>query len=408
MGYGPPPERYLGYLQDTLAGKDTYVALSERYIKEPNNIEVMFKLARKYEGRSSMWAKAEELYKKLIAMDPDGKSGSLTDKYEKWSAPYTQVAEYSLAQDALFSRKPDPAPFKAFIAKYPDSQSPLLKSAYSTLVNYYRYSAPQDAASKDEATKLFEGYIAKYPHDASVLNSYVAKIINDKEPIDKGLELAEKVKEIQGYPPNPAYAQNLAQLYELKGNPDKADMEYGKDFIDGYVLSTVRALTGYASYWLERNKNLESAEAMADTAAKIAPDESYALQRLAEIYVKLKKPDKAVSIYGPEFAKKNEADAQVLYAYAEFWSRQGQNLESASGAAKKSTELGPAYYSYYTLATILFKLKKYDEALQAAEKAVELAKPEAAKYSFPIKQYEALVKQIRDAQGKEKQPTIKK
>jgi tetratricopeptide (TPR) repeat protein len=78
------------------------------------------------------------------------------------------------------------------------------------------------------------------------------------------------------------------------------------------------------------------------------------------------------------------------------------------GAAKKSTELGPAYYSYYTLADILLKMKKYDEALKAAERAVELVKPEAAKYSFPTKQYEALVKQIRDAQGKEKQPTIKK
>ena len=400
-GYGPPPERYLEYFQNVLAGKDTYVALSERYVKEPNNVEVILKLARKYEGRSSMQAKAKELYNKVLALDPDGKSGSLTDNYEKWSVPYTQVAEFSLAQYAFSNRKPDPAPFKAFIAKYPDPQSPLLKYAYFYLVNYYKYSAPQDAASKDEGTKFFEEYVAKYPHDASVLNSYVEKIIKDKEPIDKGIELAEKVKGIQGYPVNPAYAQNLAQLYDLKGAPDKADQEYGKDFIDGYVTSTVRALTGYANYWLERSKNLESAEAMADTAAKMAPDESYTLQRLAEIYAKLKKPDKAVGIYGPEFAKKNEADAYVLYTYAEFWSRQGQNLESALGAAKKSTELGPEYYSYYTLATILLRMKKYDEALMAAEKAVELAKLAAAgERGFPTRQYEDLVKKIRDARGK--------
>ena len=108
-----------------------------------------------------------------------------------------------------------------------------------------------------------------------------------------------------------------------------------------------------------------------------------------------------MGIYGPEFAKKNEADANVLYTYAEFWSRQGQNLESALGAAKKSTELGPEYYSYYTLANILFKMKKYDEALKAAEKALELAKLAAAgDRGFPTRQYEDLVKQIRDARGK--------
>ena len=49
-------------------------------------------------------------------------------------------------------------------------------------------------------------------------------------------------------------------------------------------------------------------------------------------------------------------------------------------------------------AQVLFKLKKYPEALKAAEKAVELVKPMAVKYEgFPIQQYENLVKQIKDA-----------
>jgi len=46
-------------------------------------------------------------------------------------------------------------------------------------------------------------------------------------------------------------------------------------------------------------------------------------------------------------------------------------------------------------------MKKYDEALKAAEKAVELAKLAAAgERGFPMRQYEDLVKQIRDAKGK--------
>ena len=57
-------------------------------------------------------------------------------------------------------------------------------------------------------------------------------IRRDKEPVDKGITLAEKLKEIAGYPENPDYQQNLAQLYVLKGDPAKAEEEYGKDFID--------------------------------------------------------------------------------------------------------------------------------------------------------------------------------
>ncbi len=50
---------------------------------------------------------------------------------------------------------------------------------------------------------------------------------------------------------------------------------------------------------------------------------------------------------------------------------------------------------------MLFKLKRYDEALKAAEKAVELAKPMAAKYEgFTTAQYENLVKQIKEAMAK--------
>jgi len=142
-----------------------------------------------------MTAKGKELYQKIIALDPQGKAGNTTLEYIKATVSYTQAAEFELAQASVYGRKPDPAPIKAFMAKY--SQSPLLKEAYGYLANYYQYYASQNAAVKDEATKFFESYIAKYPNDASVLNSYVEKIVKDKGPVDKGIEIAEKVKEIQ-------------------------------------------------------------------------------------------------------------------------------------------------------------------------------------------------------------------
>jgi tetratricopeptide (TPR) repeat protein len=408
VGYGPPADKFLGKLQKVLSGEETYRTLTARYAKEPTNVEVVFKLAQKAGSRYTMPEKAKELYQKVIALDPNGKAGNYTFEYLKVTVPYTQAAEFELGQESVYSRKPDSAPLKAFITKYP--QSPLLKQAYSTLANYYRYSASNDAAVKAEAAKFFEEYIVRCPQDAAVLNSYVEWIIKEKEPLDKGIELAEKVKEVQGYPRNPEYTQNLAQLYVLKGDPAKADEEYGKDFIDGYVSNAVYALTGYANFWLEQNKNLESVEAAADTAIKMAPaSQWYTLQTVAGIFNKLNKTDKALAVYGPTFIKGNTGDQSILASYASFWSREGKNLESALEAARKSVELTSDYYNNYTLGNILYKLKKYDEALKYAEEAVVLVKPVAAKYQgFSTQNYEKLVKDIKDAIAKEKGGEIKK
>ena len=405
VGYGPPADKFLEKLQKVLTGEETYKTLTAKYAKEPTNVPVVFKLAQKTSSRYTMPEKAKELYQKVITLDPQGKAGNYTFDYLKATVSYTQAAEFELGQESIYARKPDAAPLNNFIAKYP--QSPLIKQAYSYLASYYQYNAPSDAAGKADAQKFLEEYTAKYPQDASALNSYVEWIVKQKAPLDKGIELAEKVKEIQGYPRNPEYAQNLAQLYILKGDAAKADEEYGKDFIDGYVSNAVYALTGYASFWIDQGKNLDSVEAAADTAVKMAPaSQSYTLQALAGIYTKLNKPDKALAIYGPAFIKANMGDQGILASYAAFWSRQGKNqegmnLESAQDAAKKSVELTSDYYNNYTLAKLLFKAKKYDEALKYAEKAVELVKPIAAKYEgFSTQQYDKLVKDIKDAIAK--------
>jgi thioredoxin-related protein len=193
VGYGPPADKFLEKIKKVLSGEETFKALSARYAKEPTNVEVLFKLGQKYSSRFTpeMTAKGKELYKKVIALDPEGKAGSYTDDYLKAQIPYTQGAEYELGQASAFDHKPDPAPLQAFIKKYPTSA--LVKNAYSYLAYYYGSQAP-----KAEATKFFEEYTAKYPEDRNVIGSYVERIIKDKEPVDKGITLAEKLKELAG------------------------------------------------------------------------------------------------------------------------------------------------------------------------------------------------------------------
>ncbi|HOW84944.1 MAG TPA: hypothetical protein P5119_06270 [Candidatus Aminicenantes bacterium] len=332
-------------------------------------------------------------------MDLGGRTASFYDENLKATVPYVEAAEFALGQAVAYGQKPDPAPLRTFIQKRP--ASPFLKNAYASLTYYYGYMAP-----REDADKFFDEYTGKFPDDKSALSSYVERIIKDKEPLDKGIGLALRLQEMAGYPQNPEYQQNLAQLYALKEDAAKADEEYGRDFADSYVSSVYSALTGYAGFWIDQGRNLAGAEEAADLAAAListsreeAP--SYYRSQVAGIYAKLKKDDKALAVYGPEIAKKNWDDQGALASYAGFWNRQGTNLESALAAARRSVELTSDYSNNFILAQLLFKLKDYPEALKAAEKAVELVKPMAAKYEgFPTQQYESLVKQIREALAK--------
>ena len=218
VGYGPPPEKFLERVEKTVNGIDTFKVLSEKYAKKPKNIEVVFKLAQKFDDRYDE-EKAKGLFNQVLSLDPDGMKG--TTEYRGEQVTYTEYAEFSLAMLAFYSRERDPNLFKGFIQKYPEGK--MTKDAYMYLGTFYRR-----AGSKEEATKFFEEYTSKYPDDPNVLNYYVLRIIMDKDNLDRGIELAEKIKEITNYNPRPYYMKNLAELYSLKGEQEKANEVYKK------------------------------------------------------------------------------------------------------------------------------------------------------------------------------------
>jgi tetratricopeptide (TPR) repeat protein len=345
--------------------------LSAAYAKNPKYVATVFKVARKWSERYDE-EKAIEKYKEVVALDPDGKAGTYTQEYTKITVPYTEFAEFSIATSSLSGQKPDMAPVRTFIGKYPKSK--LAKQAYGRMSGYYAYTAP-----KAEAAKFFEEYAAKYPNDPMVLYSWLSRINRDKEPVDKGIELAAKIEELTDFNPDPNINQLLAQIYTLKGDKAKAEELYGKTFMENQVTSFAFSLVAYAGYWLGQDANQDSALAMAETALKLEPENSYILQQAANAYAKSGKEAKALELYGPAFAKKNAADPTALYSYAGFWARQGKNLDDALAAAKKSVELMPgAYYFWNTLSLVHEKMKNTAEAIKAKEKAIELA-PDAAK-----------------------------
>jgi tetratricopeptide (TPR) repeat protein len=389
LGYDPPPDKFQTRLEKALRGEDTYKSISAAYAKDPRNIDVVFKLARKYDDRIDQ-EKAAEKYKEVIALDPEGKVGTYTTEYSKVTVPYTQYAEFAIATSSLYSEKPDLGPAKAFIQKYPESK--LVKETYDQMARYYGYQAP-----KEEALKFFPEYAAKFPNEARVLDAWLARIVKDKEPLDKGAELVSRIEELTRDNPLADINADIADFYILKGEKAKADEVYGKDFMEGKVNRFAFDLVGYANFWLANNANQESAVAMAETALKLQPENAYILQQVAAAYVKTGKDDKALAIFGPEYIKSKSGDANSLYGYARFWIMQGKNLDSALEAAKKAVEIKPGvFYVWSALSDIQLKLKNYPEALKSAEKAYELAE------EYAKKGIQAKIDKIKKEQGEAK------
>lgn len=266
-------------------------------------------------------------------------------------------------------------PAKAFMAKYP--QSRLIKQLYESVDPYYGYQA-----TKEDAARFYEEYTAKYPDDPMVLFSWLSRIITDQGPVDQGITLAARIEQLTEFSPDPGINQLLAQAYALKGDKAKVDELYGKTFMENKVTSLAYSLVAYANYWLEQNANQENALAMAEKALLLVPDSFYLTQQVASAYLKAGNEEKALAIYGPAYARKIGADSTSLFSYAGFWARQGKNLDDALAAAKKSIELLPRFYLFWsTLSLVYEKMKNYPEAIKAKEKAVELG-PEAVKASY--------------------------
>jgi tetratricopeptide (TPR) repeat protein len=378
VGYRSPPEKFHQLIEKSVSGVETFRYYSDLYAKDPKNVAVVFNLARKYESLNHQ-DKALALYREIVAADPKGQAGTMD--YDNEKVPYTQFAELMIAEASISrsSAKVDPEPLKAFIREYPDSA--LKQWAYRDLAFVY-----MSQGTKQEATAFFEEYVAKYPNDLSALSSYVRKIIQVKDNLDRGIELAKKINnQILKSSPNPAYMKDLASLYSLKADKAKAEEVYGKDFMEDQPAALAYNLLDYANFWVGQNANTDSAMAMADLALKIMPDNLFMTQRVATLYTQLNKPERALANFGPEFIKKFMDRPNDLGKYALFWISQDKNLDGALVAAKRTVELAPKSPNMWDLLSIVYqKQKNYDEAIKAAEMALAVA-PERSKTVYQKK-----------------------
>ncbi len=363
VGYDPPAESFLTTLQKMLSGPETYKALAAAYAKNPKDIAIVFKLAQKWADRYDDM-KSAQMYKEIVALDPDGKMGMT--EYQKEKVSYTELAEFNIGNSAVRGRPPVPAPLQAFVKKYPEGK--IVKDAYSALAGaYFGRSAP-----KDEAFKFFDEYAGRYPEDFGALSAYVRRIIFDKDNLDKGLQLAQKAVGVAQAGSKTMALQSLAQVHLLRGDKAKA-AETAEEILKagpGQTMMVMSVPAGAAA----AAPAAAAPQGQAVPMTVSTPGVDMSAMNAARIFVQADRMDRALAVFGPEYLKNNLDKSPALFAYVTFWTGQGKNLESALDAAQKAVALMPNNYSgWNNLAQIDLKLKKYDDALKAAEKALEIA-----------------------------------
>jgi len=367
VGYDPPAEAFQTLIEKMRSGgPESFRGLSAAYAKNPKDVATVFALAEKKSERYAA-DQVAALYKQVVVLDPNGKAG--TTEYRKERVSYTELAEFKIGQAALQvmpPNTPDPAPLLAFVKKYPESA--IVKEAYGFLANMYFGRA----GSKADAVKFFDEYTSRYPQDAMVLWSYMRRIIADKDGLDKGVELGRKAADIAAPSMKSMMLQSLAQVHLLKGDKAAA-AEVAERILNerGPAGGAVMAI---------------AATSAGDMQVALPPGTDMGASNAARIFVQADRMDRALAVYGPEYLKKLGDKAQPAMAYASFWSGQNANLESACEAAGKATAANPESWSAWNiLAQVDLKLKKYDDALKAARKALDLAPAQPPQFKDGIR-----------------------
>lgn len=366
VGFGDA-ESFHENLLASSGGENTYRKLLERFTADPGDLLTGFKLARKYERmyNPEKTELAVGIYKSII--DSPEKAKSLTAEYGEEDKPVSlyEYAWYGYGTASMSAdRGAKPEALILFLEKFPASI--LATDAYRRLNSYYAYTA-----SPEEGKSYFDGLMQKYPDDPDMLYYYVNFCMRKEIDLDKAADAAEKM--VDETHRSIYYQMNTyARALQAAGETEKLEKEYGTDYIEGRISNLSREISSYASFWLQQKKNLASVEKSLETALRIDPEYYRFKSMLAETYIQLGRDEEALALYGSDYVYDNLENSNAMYSYAYFWADQGKNLESALFAAERAVQLKPKYYTYNALANVYRKMKKYDEAIEAVEAALQL------------------------------------
>lgn len=182
-------------------GKNTLPALKAEYDKNPEDVDINYKMAQKYQQRYEE-ADAQPFFQKVLELDPEDQKG------------YKEESTYEIAVFQSRSKRNN-EPLKAFIATNPSEK--YLKNAYSNLA--FSYLRQKD---NNNMVATYEEALTKFPDNANMMISFARGIFGAKleDLYEKGLELNEKAVALNSeLERNSVY--NLITYYQNTDNKEK-------------------------------------------------------------------------------------------------------------------------------------------------------------------------------------------
>ena len=351
VSFYPRDERFLKKIEKIYNREDLFSDLKKKYETNPDNLENTFKLAFRYQNTFYWPDKANELYKQIISKPEEARQiishHEYTDKnasiYEQslyqlgevkyldrllMEIPESKIREGVVARKASVLAFPQSGTeysnisefYQEAIEEFPENKSIRLYYIYygtfqkkdipnviKVADEWYKNGGNKDMVLMSNYARLLEmnndtiklmqvygpSYLENMPDDTeSALTSYIA-FWNRKKGNEEGLSQAVQMYENQVE--EPQGKQFIADYYLKKGNEEKALELFGEKYVET-IKEDDAMLNSYAWWWVQKEKNLESALSASQLSVQIEKTK-YNVHTLAFVHWKMGNLTEAVKCF---------------------------------------------------------------------------------------------------------------
>ena len=278
-GYNPDPEAFKSELEEVYRGEYTFLALSQAYEKEPDNLRTIALLAHKYYARSNT-DEVEKLAVKLLADEAAAKELILPLGPKSEDISVYEFAKFTATYI-------EPRKTAEFLNEFPESVG--REQAFRNLSRFL-----SSKENGEQALKTYDMLFDKFPGDRGLIAPYIAWSARNEKDVERSITLAEQIYEVEADGTADWVAQNYAKLLLHNGNPEKAKKVYGDNFLELYIeAKDAGALNGLGWFWALQGENLESALKAAEKSLEFH-DDANTWDTLSMVYWKMGKHANAI------------------------------------------------------------------------------------------------------------------
>ncbi len=321
----------------------------------PNEIKYRGLLAESYISEKR-YNEAAKIYKQLTKIDSTN-----------------GLVQFSLSEYYEITGKNDSAFFYLKKAMATHDINPQIK--IRKMYNYIRRATKNDSINK-KTQELFNIILKTKPVDINMQSLYADYLIQQKKYTEARNQIDTIVKTKKNDKlvwEQLIYLDNeIKDFKQMKEHSNEA-MELFPNYANFYYLN------GLANFFLKDNIN--AVKSIKKALPLIIDDKEQkvqALTYLGDAYYRLKMYNKSDSIFD-EALKIDKTNNYILNNYSYYLSLRGEKLNKAQEMSKKCVDKNPNNYTYIdTYAWVLYKQKKYKQAVAELKKAIDLGGDKSA------------------------------